>query len=123
MENLLADLDRRARELTDTQHELGLAEEQARTRAAELATRLKGLDKERRTVLEAARGEAGDLLREGRRAIERAVRELIETLHRDRSRTDENGPIHLSAKRRESGGRRNEPADPSLTPQDHPKAA
>jgi DNA mismatch repair protein MutS2 len=76
IETLLADLDRRARELAETTRRLRLSEERARTRAAELESRLAGLDAERRRVLESTRREAEDLVREGRRAIENAVREI-----------------------------------------------
>ncbi len=76
VEKLLADLDRRARELAVSSREL----EQERARLAvlngELEKRLAGISKERREILAAARAESEKLAREGRRAIENAVRAI-----------------------------------------------
>ncbi len=76
IENLLADLDRRARELTSAQEEVKLAGERADTLGRDLDQRLRGLRKERREMLNQASREAEDLVRQGRRAIEQAVREI-----------------------------------------------
>jgi DNA mismatch repair protein MutS2 len=76
IENLLADLDRRARQLASTQEELRRETERARTLGGELDERLRGLNRERRELLKQASREAEDLVREGRRAIEQAVREI-----------------------------------------------
>jgi DNA mismatch repair protein MutS2 len=76
IENLLADLDRRARELASAQEEVKLAAERADTLGRDLDERLRGLRKERRELLKQASREAEDLLRQGRRAIEQAVREI-----------------------------------------------
>jgi len=76
IENLLADLDRRARELTSAQEEVKLAGERADTLGRDLDQRLRGLRKERREMLKQASREAEDLVRQGRRAIEQAVREI-----------------------------------------------
>ncbi|MCK9996347.1 MAG: Smr/MutS family protein [Candidatus Krumholzibacteria bacterium] len=76
IEKLLADLDRRARELTSAQEEVKLATERAGTLGRDLDERLRGLRKERRDLLKQASREAEDLVRQGRRAIEQAVREI-----------------------------------------------
>ena len=76
IENLLADLDRRARELTTAQDEIRDETERTRQLAGELDGRLRGLKKERREMLAKARQEAEDLVRDGRRAIENAVRQI-----------------------------------------------
>jgi len=79
VETLLADLDRRARQLIDAERDLRQAEDAAKVRGEELKTRLKGLKAEKSQVLERVRREAEDLVREGRRAIENAVREIRST--------------------------------------------
>jgi len=76
IENLLADLDRRARELSSAQEEVKLAGERADTLGRDLDQRLHGLRKERRELLKQASREAEDLVHQGRRAIEQAVREI-----------------------------------------------
>ncbi len=76
IENLLADLDRRARELASAQEEARRDTARIRTLGEELDGRLSGLKKERRELLKQASREAGDLVRQGRRAIEQAVREI-----------------------------------------------
>jgi DNA mismatch repair protein MutS2 len=76
IEQLLSDLDRRAGELADQQNELHLALEKEKVLGRDLEDRLKGLKKERKKVLEDARQEGDKLMREGRRAIEAAVREI-----------------------------------------------
>ncbi len=76
IEQLLSDLDRRAGELAHEQLELKLAVEKQKALDSELEKRLKGLKKERREVLEGTRRENDQLMAEGRRAIEAAVREI-----------------------------------------------
>ncbi len=79
IENLLADLDRRARELSTAQEEVHRETERASILGRDLDQRLKGLKKERREVLDKAARQAEDLVRNGRRAIENAVREIKAT--------------------------------------------
>ncbi|MEN8005578.1 MAG: Smr/MutS family protein [Candidatus Krumholzibacteriota bacterium] len=76
IENLLADLDRRARELTTAQKEVLKETERAQVLGRELDERLRGVRKERRELLAKATREAEDLVRDGRRAIEEAVRRI-----------------------------------------------
>ncbi len=76
IENLLADLDRRARQLASAQEEVRLETERTSSLGRELDERLRGLRKERRELLKLASREAEDLVRQGRRAIEQAVREI-----------------------------------------------
>jgi len=76
IEKLLSDLDRRAGEVARQQHELQLELEKHRVRNRDLEERLQGLDKERKQSLEGARREADKLLKDGRRTIEAAVREI-----------------------------------------------
>jgi len=76
VETLLADLDRRARELADAREELRLVEGRVRDRDRDLTAPLEELEREQRRVLDEARREAEDLVREGRRAIENSVREI-----------------------------------------------
>ena len=76
IEKLLADLDRRARELTTAQEEVQGETERTRVLARELDERLRGLRKERRELMAKATREAEDLVRGGRRAIEQAVRQI-----------------------------------------------
>ena len=76
IEKLLADLDRRARELTTAQKEVGAEAERTRVLAKDLEERLKGVRKERRELMARATREAEDLVRGGRRAIEQAVRQI-----------------------------------------------
>lgn len=79
IENLLADLDRRARELATAQEEVNLATEKARTLGRELEERMRGLKKERRDILKKSSSEVEDMLSQGRRAIEQAVRRIKES--------------------------------------------
>ncbi len=76
IEKLLSDLDRRAGDLAQQQHEMHLALEKQLALDADLEQRLKGLKKERKTVLEETQRSGEKLIREGRRAIEAAVREI-----------------------------------------------
>jgi len=76
IEKLLADLDRRARDLAAAEERARAeGDELARLRAA-LGERLAGLEREKRDVLAEVRRHGDDLLGEGRRAIEGAVREI-----------------------------------------------
>lgn len=79
IENLLADLDRRARELSTAQEAVQRETERASSLGRDLDQRLKGLKKERREVLDKAARQVEDLVRNGRRAIENAVREIKST--------------------------------------------
>ncbi len=76
VEKLLADLDRRARQLQETRQ--GLEQERARLAVvnAELERRLSRIGKERREILAATRAEQEKLAHEGRRVIENAVRAI-----------------------------------------------
>jgi DNA mismatch repair protein MutS2 len=76
IERLLADLDRRARDLAEAEAEARTAADEVAARNAELERRLAGLDRERRDVLADVRRRGDELLREGRQAIEAAVREI-----------------------------------------------
>ncbi len=76
IEKLLSDLDRRAAALAQEQHEMHLALQKQLVLDADLEKRLKGLKKERKTVLEETRRDGEKLMREGRRVIEAAVREI-----------------------------------------------
>ena len=76
VEQLLIDLDRRSRELQETQRTLGLERDRLQVQNRELEQRLAGIRKERREVLDRSRREADKLVKEGRRAIEQAVREI-----------------------------------------------
>jgi DNA mismatch repair protein MutS2 len=76
VEKLLSDLDRRARELIDQQQEVARQADLLKAGNRELDQRLKGLAKEKREAVAAARKKAEDLVRQGRRDIEKAVREI-----------------------------------------------
>jgi DNA mismatch repair protein MutS2 len=76
VEQLLSDLDRRARQLIDQQQEVALQNDRLKVAGQELDRRLKGLDREKRDAVAAARRKAEDLVRQGRREIENAVREI-----------------------------------------------
>jgi DNA mismatch repair protein MutS2 len=76
VEQLLIDLDRRARELRTAGEQARDAAAAAAAREAELATQLRELEKQRRQLLADARREAEKAVRDGRRAIENAVREI-----------------------------------------------
>lgn len=76
VEQLLSDLDRRARELIDRQKDVALQQDRLAAGNRELDRRLKGLDKEKRDAVAAARRLAEDLVRQGRRDIENAVRDI-----------------------------------------------
>jgi len=79
VEKLLADLDRRARQLASAQEEVNLETEKTRTLGRELEERLRGLKKERRDILKKSSREVEDMLSQGRRAIEQAVRRIKES--------------------------------------------
>jgi len=76
IEKLLADLQHRTRDLRETRERLARHEEERERELKELRRRLKTIDKERRGALAEARQRGDELLREGRREIERAVREI-----------------------------------------------
>jgi len=76
VEKLLADLDRRARDLIRTQHDLEQERAVHASRNRELEKRLADIEKERREILKATRKDAEELARQGRRAIEQAVRDI-----------------------------------------------
>ncbi len=76
VERLLADLDRRARELAETRRNLELERNRFGNLNQELDKRLQGIRQERREILDHTRKEGERLSREGRRAIENAVREI-----------------------------------------------
>jgi DNA mismatch repair protein MutS2 len=76
IERLLADLQRRTQDLHETRERLARHEEERRHELGELRRRLKTIDAERRAALAEARRQGDELLREGRRQIERAVREI-----------------------------------------------
>lgn len=76
IEQLLSDLDRRARELIDQQKEVALQNDRLTVGNQELDRRLKGLDREKRDAVAEARRRAEDLVRQGRRDIENAVRDI-----------------------------------------------
>ncbi|MFH2053736.1 MAG: Smr/MutS family protein [bacterium] len=76
VEQLLADLDRRARDLAASQQEVAREAARLRRQNEELEERLKGIGRERREVIEGSRRQADRLVREGRRAIEAAIREI-----------------------------------------------
>jgi len=76
VENLLADLDRRARQQVSAQEELDIEIGKARTLGGELEERLRGLKKERRGLMRKVSRQGEDLVRQGRRAIEQAVKDI-----------------------------------------------
>ena len=76
IEKLLSDLDRRARQLIDEQKAVSLEADRLQVGNQELEKRLKGLAKEKRDALAAARKTGEELVRQGRREIEKAVREI-----------------------------------------------
>ncbi len=76
VENLLADLDRRARQLISAQEEMDTETGKARTLGRELEERLRGLKKERRDLMREVSRQGEDLVRQGRRAIEQAVKDI-----------------------------------------------
>lgn len=79
VEKLLADLDRRARDLAITQQELSLQKTRLELQNRRLEERLGDIARERADVLENARRRTEVLLQEGRRAVENAVREIRST--------------------------------------------
>jgi len=79
IEKLLADLDKRARDLVQAETELKTQTQQQVEKSAELNRRLKGLKKERKEVLSTARNQVDSLLDDGRKAIEKAVRQIKST--------------------------------------------
>jgi len=76
VEKLLADLDRRARDLAVAEKSASRESARARQLADDLEQRLRGLRKESREMMRRARREAEDLVKDGRGAIERAVRDI-----------------------------------------------
>ncbi len=76
VEKLLTDLDRRARDLAQAQERVARLESELGARETELAQQLKHIDREKKRVLEETRRAGDHLVAEGRRAIERAVREI-----------------------------------------------
>jgi DNA mismatch repair protein MutS2 len=76
IEKLLVDLDRRARELSTAQEDLQQAIQAQEEGGRELKQRLRGWKRERRGLEERFRNEADELLRESRRRVEQAVREI-----------------------------------------------
>lgn len=76
VEQLLIDLDRRARELQTAGRQARDAAAAAEARQAELDARLLELERQRKQVLADARREVERAVRDGRRAIENAVREI-----------------------------------------------
>ncbi len=76
IEQLLGELGERARDLEARQAQAREAATAAAARAQELERRLAGIERERADLLERSRHEGETLLREGRRAIEGAVREI-----------------------------------------------
>lgn len=76
IEQLLVDLDRRARELTDAQEALQSSLSRQSQQEADLKQRLRGWKKERRDLEDRYRHQADELLRESRRRIEQAVKEV-----------------------------------------------
>jgi DNA mismatch repair protein MutS2 len=76
VEKLLSDLDRRARELADELKNVALEKDRLTVANLELDRRLNGLEKEKRDAVQAARRQAEELVKQGRREIERAVREI-----------------------------------------------
>jgi DNA mismatch repair protein MutS2 len=79
IENLLADLDRRARQLASAQEEMERQTEKSHSLGRDLEERLRGLKKERREILKQASGQVEELVRQGRRTIEQAVRRIKES--------------------------------------------
>ena len=76
VEKLLSDLDRRARQLADELKCVQLEKDRLSLANKEIDRRLKGLDREKRDAVDAARRQAEELVQEGRRQIERAVRDI-----------------------------------------------
>ena len=76
VEKLLSDLDRRARELADAELRVRTAASESELLNRQLADRLSGIDKERKTTLEQVRRDAERAVREGRKALEAAIREV-----------------------------------------------
>ncbi len=80
IEALLADLGRRARRFVSDQADLDVRRQQLAARERELDTRLGDLDRDHKRELARVRRAGDDLLAEARREIERAVREVRDTL-------------------------------------------
>jgi DNA mismatch repair protein MutS2 len=76
LEKLLADMQNRTRALRSSQERLAAREQEREQELKDLRRRLKGIDKERRSALADARRLGEELVQEGRREIERAVREI-----------------------------------------------
>jgi DNA mismatch repair protein MutS2 len=76
VEQLLIDLDRRARELRSAGEQAREAAAQAAARERELAGQVHELDKQRKQILAEVRRDGEKAVRDARRAIENAVREV-----------------------------------------------
>jgi len=76
IERLLGELGRRTRDLAVTESTLQQELREQRRLRDDLAIRLADLDRERQAVLDRTRATGEELLAEGRRTIERAVREI-----------------------------------------------
>ncbi len=76
VEKLLADLDRRARELADAELRTRTAASEQELLNRQLGERLAGIDKERKAEVARVRQEGQRTVTEGRRALEAAIREV-----------------------------------------------
>lgn len=76
VEKLLSDLDRRARELADAELRARLAAAEQELLNTQLGARLAGIDKERKETLASLRKEGERAVRDGRRELEAAIREV-----------------------------------------------
>ena len=76
VEKLLADLDRRARELADAELRTRTAANEQELLNRQLAERLAGIDKERKAEMARVRQEGQRAVADGRRALEAAIREV-----------------------------------------------
>ena len=76
VEKLLADLDRRARELADAELRTRTAASEQELLNRQLGERLAGIDKERKAEVARVRQEGQRAVADGRRALEAAIREV-----------------------------------------------
>jgi len=104
IENLLGELNVRARSLAESQSDIDRRGAAVQRQEKELARRLDVFDKEKRQALERTRDEGEQLLREGRRAIEAAVREI-------RSSKGENESIRRARRQLEGIAQKLPPAE------------
>jgi DNA mismatch repair protein MutS2 len=110
LEQLLADLARRARELTDRERELQERLDAARRRDEELRERLGGLRAEIKREREAVARRADDLVRQARRDLEEAIRSVRDSggdkvvIHKARRRVQEVRDELPDASPREAAG-------------------